>query len=447
MRRALDPLADARPGSYWHDLHALAPVTSALRHPTTADLVVVGAGFTGLWTAVTAKLRSPDRDVVLLDAEHVGFGATGRNGGFISDSVTHGLAHGLARWPDQIATLLEVGRDNLSGLVDDLQSAGIAPDLSLVGKTIVATTPHQAASLPALAELLARHGEDAELLDAAGVRADVDSPTYLGGIRVRTGGGVMDPVALAVGLRDWALRLGVRMHEQTPVVRVEGAHVVTPLAVVRARQVVVATNAFRNPVRRLRKYVVPVYDHVLVTEPLSAGQWAALGWRDRQGLTDAGNQFHYYRPLAGRADPVGWLRRHLLLRLPDGRDAGAARLLAPAAGRALPADLPAARGTALHPPLGGAHRHLEPFHAVRRRRPLRLGRPRARIHRPRRRLQPAGRDGDAGCARRTSGAGLHERTAGALPPGTRSLPGRPDHPGRPRARGPYRSTGAVAADP
>ena len=295
---ALDSLADARPGSYWHDLHALAPVTTPLRHPTTADLVVVGAGFTGLWTAVTAKLRSPDRDVVLLDAEHVGFGATGRNGGFISDSVTHGLAHGLARWPDQIATLLEVGRDNLSGLVDDLHAGGIAPDLSLVGKTIVATTSHQAASLPALADLLAGHGEDAELLDADGVRADVDSPTYLGAIRVRTGGGVMDPVALAVGLRDWALRLGVRMHEQTPVVRVEGTHVVTPLALVQARQVVVATNAFRNPVRRLRKYVVPVYDHVLVTEPLSAGQWAALGWRDRQGLTDAGNQFHYYRPLA-----------------------------------------------------------------------------------------------------------------------------------------------------
>ena len=293
-----DPLADARPVSYWHDLHALTPVTSALRHPTSADLVVVGAGFTGLWTAVTAKLRSPERDVVLLDAEHVGFGATGRNGGFISDSVTHGLTHGLARWPDQIDALLEVGRDNLSGLVHDLQSAGIAPELSLVGKTIVATTPHQAASLPPLVDLLARHGEDAELLDGAGVRADVGSPTYLGGIRVRTGGGVMDPVALAVGLRDWALRLGVRIHEQTPVVRVEGATVVTPLALVQARQVVVATNAFRNPVRRLRKYVVPVYDHVLVTEPLSAGQWAALGWRDRQGLTDAGNQFHYYRPLS-----------------------------------------------------------------------------------------------------------------------------------------------------
>ncbi len=145
---ALDPLADARPGSYWHDLHALAPVTSAPAEARDGRPRGRGSRLHRPLDGVSAKLRAPDRDVVVLDAEHVGFGATGRNGGFISDSVTHGLAHGLARWPDQIAALLEVGRDNLAGLVTDLQSAGISPDLSLVGKTIVATTPHQAASLP-----------------------------------------------------------------------------------------------------------------------------------------------------------------------------------------------------------------------------------------------------------------------------------------------------------
>ena len=312
---ALDSLADARPGSYWHDLHALAPVTTPLRHPTTADLVVVGAGFTGLWTAVTAKLRSPDRDVVLLDAEHVGFGATGRNGGFISDSVTHGLAHGLARWPDQIATLLEVGRDNLSGLVGDLHAAGIAPDLSLVGKTIVATTSHQAASLPALADLLAGHGEDAELLDADGVRADVDSPTYLGGIRVRTGGGVMDPVALAVGLRDWALRLGVRMHEQTPVVRVEGTHVVTPLALVQGtpgrgrHQRVPQPGAAAAQVRRAGLRPRPGHRAAV------GGAVGGAGLAGPAGPDRRGQPVPLLPAARGRADPVGWLRRHLLLRL------------------------------------------------------------------------------------------------------------------------------------
>lgn len=294
---AADPLADARPGSYWHDLHTLGPVTEPVAGDTTADLVVVGAGFTGLWTAVEAKRRDPSRDVVLLDAQHVGFGATGRNGGFISDSVTHGLSHGLALWPEEVPALLDLGRGNLAALAEDVREAGIDAALSLVGKTIVATSEHQARTFASLTDLLVRHGEDAVLLDAAGVRADVDSPTYRAGVRVRTGGGVLDPVALAVGLRDWALRLGVRVHERTPVLDVDGATVVTPGGRIRARQVALATNAFRNPLKRLRKYVVPVYDHVLVTEPLSEGQWAELGWRERQGVTDAGNQFHYYRPL------------------------------------------------------------------------------------------------------------------------------------------------------
>ncbi len=105
-------------------------------------------------------------------------------------------------------------------------------------------------------------------------------------------------MALAGGLLDWARRLGVRLHEQTPATAVEPGVVRTPRAQVYARQIVLATNAYPAPVRRLRKYVVPVYDHVLVTEPLTDTQWKSLGWAERQGVTDAGNQFHYYRPLA-----------------------------------------------------------------------------------------------------------------------------------------------------
>lgn len=293
----VDPLAEARPGSYWHDRHGVGPTTDPLVGETTADVLVVGGGFTGLWTAITVKRRHPDQDVVLVEAEHVGHGATGRNGGFISESLTHGLSHGLALWPDQIEELLELGRANLRGLADDLAEQAIAADLRLTGKTVVATTPHDVASLAPLAELMSAHGEDVTLLDMAGVRADVDSPTYLAGLRVRSGGGLLDPVALAHGLRDWALRLGVRLHERTPITSVSPGVATTAHGRVMARRIVLATNAYRAPVRRLRKYVVPVYDHVLVTEPLSDAQWASLGWAEQQGLTDAGNQFHYYRPL------------------------------------------------------------------------------------------------------------------------------------------------------
>lgn len=291
-------LSDAVPTPYWRDQHSLDPTHAALLGDTDADLVIVGGGFTGLWTAITARRRDPGRDVLLLEADHVGFGASGRNGGFLSDSLTHGLSHGIERWPEHLPRLVAIGRENLAGLVRDVAEAGIQADLRLCGKTILATTEHQVSRLAGLAEQLVSHGEDAELLTAEKMRADVDSPTYLGAVRIRTGGGLVDPVALAAGLRDVAHREGVRIHEQTPVTRLDRTTLTTPCGVVRARQVVLATNAFRPLVRRLRRYVIPVYDHVLVTEPLSADQWHAVGWADRQGLTDMGNQFHYYRPTA-----------------------------------------------------------------------------------------------------------------------------------------------------
>jgi len=293
----VDPaLADAAPVPYWREQHGLGPVSEALSRPTEADLVVVGGGLTGLWTAIVAKRRDPHADVLLLESEHVGFGASGRNGGFVSDSLTHGVAHGLAMWPDQLDELLAAGRTNLTQMAADLGSAGIEADLRLSGKTVVALSAHQARRLPWIVRQLRDHGEQADLLDASAVRADIASPTYLGGVRVRTGGGLVDPVALSCGLRDWALRLGVRLHESTPVSAVSPGALETPAGQVRAARIALATNAFPSPRRRLRRYVVPVYDHVLATEPLSSSQWASLGWPERQGVTDLGNQFHYYRP-------------------------------------------------------------------------------------------------------------------------------------------------------
>jgi glycine/D-amino acid oxidase-like deaminating enzyme len=115
----------------------------------------------------------------------------------------------------------------------------------------------------------------------------------------RDGVAMVDPARLAWGLKEACLRLGVRIHENTAVESVadDGGRLRlhTPYGVVSARHVALGTNAFPPLLRRLRAYLVPVYDYVLVTEPLTDDQLAALGWRGRQGLTDAGNQFHYYR--------------------------------------------------------------------------------------------------------------------------------------------------------
>ncbi|WP_148573625.1 NAD(P)/FAD-dependent oxidoreductase [Nocardioides caldifontis] len=291
-----DPLAEAAPRPVWwegRERTAPEPLVGA----TTADLVVVGGGLTGLWAAIVALDEAPGRRVVVLESGHVGAGASGRNGGFVSDSLTHGLSHGVATWPSELGELVRLGRQNLREIDDFVADEKIDADFRLCGKTTVATRPHEVEALRRLAGLQREHGEESTYLTAEQVRADVDSPTYLAGLRT-TVGGLVDPVALTLGLRDAAVRRGAVVHEASPVMRMERDGTVlcvTPSGAVRADQVLLATNAFKPLLRRLRSYVLPVWDHVLATEPLSAEQLARIGWRENQGLTDAGNQFHYYR--------------------------------------------------------------------------------------------------------------------------------------------------------
>ncbi|MFD1827607.1 MULTISPECIES: NAD(P)/FAD-dependent oxidoreductase [Mumia] len=299
MTRAARILADACPRPYWTDRTRPSGDADPLVGTARADLAVIGGGLTGLWTAILAKEEDPSRDVVVLEAGRIGAGASGRNGGFVSDSLTHGLAHGTAMWPDELDELVRLGRDNVEEIAAFLAREGIDADLRLCGKTVVATRPHEVEALAASFATHQEHGEDVTLLSADEVRKDVDSPTYLAGMRVRSGGGLVDPVRLLHGLAEAARRRGVRLHERSVVTgmsrRGDGVTVTLEGGVAHARQVVVATNAFPPLLRRIRAYTIPVWDHVIVTEPLSDAQLSAIGWSDNQGMTDAGNQFHYYR--------------------------------------------------------------------------------------------------------------------------------------------------------
>jgi glycine/D-amino acid oxidase-like deaminating enzyme len=195
--------------------------------------------------------------------------------------------------------LEELGRENLAGIVAAIDELGIDGRYEPVGVLDVATREHEVADLEEHAEELRRFGHDAEWLDRDAVRAEIDSPTYLGGVWQKSGAGILDPARLAWGLAAGAESLGARVHEATPVLGIEadgaGVSLRTLGGRVRARRAVLATSAFPPLVRSIRRYVVPVYDYVLVTEPLSAEQRAAVGWKNRQGAADSGNQFHYYR--------------------------------------------------------------------------------------------------------------------------------------------------------
>jgi glycine/D-amino acid oxidase-like deaminating enzyme len=294
-------LADAAPTPYWLDQSDRPASCPPLTGIGAADLVIVGAGFTGLWAAIQAKEDDPARDVVVLESGESGIGASARNGGFVSASLTHGLSNGLAHFPDEIDQLHRLGTENFAELFASLDRYGIDAHAERPGELLFATAPWQVPGLEEEAELMARFGERVDLLDADAARAEVHSPTYHGGLWAHDGVGLVDPARLVWGLREAALGLGVRVHEHTAVTGIElerraDAMVVrTPHASVRARRVLLATNAFRGLVPAIRARVVPVWDYVLMSEPLTPAQLDSIGWGQRQGLADAANQFHYYR--------------------------------------------------------------------------------------------------------------------------------------------------------
>ncbi len=293
-------LRDAAPVPYWLDSPDRPAPEPPLRERTSADLVVVGAGYTGLWTALLAKEADPGRDVVLVDARSAGWAASGRNGGFCVASLTHGTANGTDRFPDEVATLDRLGRANLDAIEATVQRYAIDCGFHRSGEMSVAVEPHQVEWLRADVDAAVALGHDAVFLDQEAVRAEVASPTFLAGAWDRSDAALVDPARLAWGLRAACRRLGVRVYEDTEVesVQRDGAALLVRCgdgATVRSARVALATNAFPAPLRRLRAFVVPVWDYVLMTEPLSEQQLASIGWRHRQGIGDSANQFHYYR--------------------------------------------------------------------------------------------------------------------------------------------------------
>jgi glycine/D-amino acid oxidase-like deaminating enzyme len=292
--------ADAEPRPFWLAELPARESSPPMRGAIEADLCIVGGGFTGLWAALHAKADDPGREVVLLEAETIGFGASGRNGGFAIGSLTHGLENGLARFGDEIELLERLGRENLAGYVADLERHGIDCDYEPTGELTPSVAAYQDGWAAETAELYGRFGYDVEVFaDAAAMRAEVDSPLYRGGAWVKDAGGVLDPAKLALGLYEAACRAGVRVYEKTPVESIGAAGgsvvVLTPQGTVTARRVVVGTSAYPSPVRSVRRYIAPVYDYALMSEPLDSSQLQAIGWDRRQGIGDGGNRFHYYR--------------------------------------------------------------------------------------------------------------------------------------------------------
>lgn len=296
--------------SYWLAASPAGPARPPLASDERADVVVVGGGFTGLWTSIALTDSAPRLRVVVLEAETVGFGASGRNGGFCSASLTHGLANGIRHFPEELVTLEAEGVANLRALVDFTRDNGIDCDLEEPGLLDVADQPYQVEEFRAWVEEAAAWGEELEFMDRDRVQSEVHSPRWLAGLYRKPGrDALLDPAKLVRGLARVCEERGVTIHESSRVTSVErragGIRVQTAGgAELTADHVVVATSAYSGWLRRLASHFVPVYDYVLVSEPLTPEQRQSIGWRRRQGMSDSNNQFHYFRLTAD--DRILW---------------------------------------------------------------------------------------------------------------------------------------------
>ena len=298
---SLKSLSDAIHVPFWLDDPARPVSQPPLTQNISTDLLVIGAGYTGLWTALLAREQNPSRDVVLLEAGEVATGASGRNGGFVDASLTHGFFNGLSRWPREIAILEKLGAANLDAIEAAVERLGIECDYRRVGEIDVATEPYLLEEFKAALELTEAHGLKYQLFDREQLQAIVKSPIFLGGIK-RPGSSLVNPAQLAWGLRKACLDLGVQLYEKSPVTKIEEEQNVvvahTPHGQVRAQRVALATNAFPPLLKRISYYIVPVYDYALMTEPLTPSQRDSIGWYGREGLSDGNRQFHYFRTTA-----------------------------------------------------------------------------------------------------------------------------------------------------
>jgi len=213
--------------------------------------------------------------------------------------LTHGLSNGLKRWPREIDTLVRLGNENLVEIGETLKRHGVDADFQMSGRVAFARTEWEAEDLKGAAATNTAHGDPATFIPREELPQWTSSPAYVAGMYTPNYG-LVDPYKLVLGLRRICLALGVVIYESTPATSLDVRNrefiaVTTPTGSIRAKFVALATN-FKQPLlQRMSLLTVPVYDYAIVTEPLTADQFASIGWQGDVGHTDSGNQFHYYR--------------------------------------------------------------------------------------------------------------------------------------------------------
>ncbi|MFI1165945.1 NAD(P)/FAD-dependent oxidoreductase [Streptomyces sp. NPDC020801] len=279
--------------SFWFADDGLPAAREPLTGDASTDVVIVGGGYTGLWTAYYLKKAAPFLRITVLEQKFCGYGASGRNGGWLYNGVAGRDRYAKLHGHEAAVRLQRAMNDTVDEVIRVAAEEGVEAGVHKGGVLEVARTPAQLARLKAFHEHEMSYGEkDRELYGARETAERVRVADAVGSSWTPHGAR-LNPAKLVKGLAAAVEALGVTIHESTPVTEIRPRHAVTPYGTVRAPYVLRCTEGFTASLKGLRRAWLPMNSSMIATEPLTDEQWAAVGWAGRETLGDMAHAYMY----------------------------------------------------------------------------------------------------------------------------------------------------------
>ncbi|WP_299535583.1 FAD-binding oxidoreductase [uncultured Streptomyces sp.] len=279
--------------SFWYAKEGIPVPREPLPGDSTADVCIVGGGYTGLWAAYYLKKAVPFLNITVLEAKFCGYGASGRNGGWLYNGVAGRDRYAKLHGHDAAVRLQRAMNDTVREVTDVTEAEGIDADIHRGGVLEVAYTPAQLARLKDFHSVEIAFGESDRVLRGARETAERIRVAGVVGSSWTPHGARLHPVKLVKGLAAAVEALGVTVHESTPVTEIRPKHAVTPYGTVRAPYVLRCTEGFTAGIKGHRRTWLPMNSSMIVTEPLSDALWETIGWDGRETLGDMAHAYMY----------------------------------------------------------------------------------------------------------------------------------------------------------
>jgi glycine/D-amino acid oxidase-like deaminating enzyme len=281
---------------YWMATHPIS-ILPSLTGEVRTDIAIIGAGFTGLWTSLFLKELDPSVDVTIVEKNFAGYGGSGRNGGILGETIDHSHQLAIQHFgADEAKKLAEIGRINLNEMQQFFAEHQLDCEYEPTGRLLVALSESQLEDCKRALEFANALGiTTQQLLNAEQMQAQIKSPLYLGGI-LATEGGILNPIKLIDGLKRVALQQGIHLFENSAVTNLKQGEIHTEKGLLRSQKIILAADVYSHFLfPKLLHRFLPLYDYILVSQPLTQSQLETIGWKNRQGVTDARTFFNYYR--------------------------------------------------------------------------------------------------------------------------------------------------------